>query len=275
MFPFCACTLYQSLELVKFVEKHYNGKITQTLFDKLDQHKPVNGNSQSRKEDILAFMKEVNPNLQIRGMNKTKPVTNKSNNNNIVTPTPVSVIAQQPALSVSNHGHMRPQASLELSTGSTHAHVLSPTPVTVVSPVQVALSPVVISKPQPVQPRVMILKPLTHSAQSTLVSNNSNVNTKDSNIHHNINSSTSCNSSGQLALPHGWEVKRDQHGLFFVDHIHRKTTRDDPRPLPKGWRMGKDTNGRKFYICDELSFSYCRCCCIVFCPFFLPFFILY
>jgi len=40
-------------------------------------------------------------------------------------------------------------------------------------------------------------------------------------------------------LPAGWDVKKDLRSgrLYFVSHLTKTTTWDDPRPLPAGWEM--------------------------------------
>ena len=58
------------------------------------------------------------------------------------------------------------------------------------------------------------------------------------------------NNYGRNELPSGWEAKRHSDGrVFFINHFEKRTTWDDPRPLPHGWRKG-ETNGRVFYISD-------------------------
>jgi hypothetical protein len=54
-----------------------------------------------------------------------------------------------------------------------------------------------------------------------------------------------------LSLPHslclffiraqGWEARQDRTGrLYFVDHVRKCTSWEDPRPLPPGWECKAD-----------------------------------
>jgi len=53
-------------------------------------------------------------------------------------------------------------------------------------------------------------------------------------------------------LPPGWEARQDRTGrLYFVDHNHRTTSWDDPRPLPPGWECKIDEKTRRPYYVDH------------------------
>src|SRR5690606_3481906 len=57
-------------------------------------------------------------------------------------------------------------------------------------------------------------------------------------------------------LPVGWEMKRDrQNREYFVEHIKRITTYDDPRvkqylllPFPNGWEARMDQRGLQYFV---------------------------
>jgi uncharacterized protein YbdZ (MbtH family) len=52
-------------------------------------------------------------------------------------------------------------------------------------------------------------------------------------------------------LPQGWEARQDRTGrLYFVDHINKSTSWEDPRPLPAGWEMKVDEKQkRRYFVC--------------------------
>ncbi|KAL8604017.1 hypothetical protein ACOMHN_039061 [Nucella lapillus] len=50
-------------------------------------------------------------------------------------------------------------------------------------------------------------------------------------------------------LPQGWEMRKDSQGrTYFVDHNTRTTTWERPQPLPPGWERRVDQRGRVYYV---------------------------
>lgn len=50
-------------------------------------------------------------------------------------------------------------------------------------------------------------------------------------------------------LPAGWEMRTDPQGrAYYVDHNTRTTTWERPQPLPPGWERRVDTRGRVYYV---------------------------
>lgn len=50
-------------------------------------------------------------------------------------------------------------------------------------------------------------------------------------------------------LPPGWEMRTDQQGRpYYVDHNTRVTTWERPQPLPRGWERRTDNRGRVYYV---------------------------
>jgi hypothetical protein len=54
-------------------------------------------------------------------------------------------------------------------------------------------------------------------------------------------------------LPAGWDAKRDERSgrIYFVNHLTKSTTWEDPRPLPQGWATGVDPNTNMRYFTDH------------------------
>jgi E3 ubiquitin-protein ligase NEDD4 len=49
-------------------------------------------------------------------------------------------------------------------------------------------------------------------------------------------------------LPTGWSTRADEDGrIYYVDHIGRTTTWNDPR-LPSGWTMDLNPTGRVYFF---------------------------
>jgi len=54
-----------------------------------------------------------------------------------------------------------------------------------------------------------------------------------------------------IALPEGWEARRDKKSgrIYFLNHVTKTTTWDDPRPLPYGWETKVDPrSGKKYFV---------------------------
>lgn len=50
-------------------------------------------------------------------------------------------------------------------------------------------------------------------------------------------------------LPAGWEMRKDAQGrMYYVDHNTRTTTWERPQPLPLGWERRVDQRGRVYYV---------------------------
>ncbi|KAK7114006.1 E3 ubiquitin-protein ligase Su(dx)-like isoform X2 [Littorina saxatilis] len=50
-------------------------------------------------------------------------------------------------------------------------------------------------------------------------------------------------------LPPGWELRKDNQGRsYYVDHNTRTTTWERPQPLPPGWERRVDPRGRVYYV---------------------------
>jgi len=65
-------------------------------------------------------------------------------------------------------------------------------------------------------------------------------------------SSSSSPSSSSSSLPSGWEARQDRSGrLYFVNHNHKTTQWEDPRPLPLGWEMKHDERLKRNYFVDH------------------------
>lgn len=55
--------------------------------------------------------------------------------------------------------------------------------------------------------------------------------------------------NSQQPLPPGWEMRKDQNGkMYYIDHNTRTTTWERPVPLPSGWERRADPRGRIYYV---------------------------
>jgi hypothetical protein len=62
-------------------------------------------------------------------------------------------------------------------------------------------------------------------------------------------------SSTAIVMPPGWSYKKDQktNRYYFIDHVNKKTSWDDPRPFPTGWEVRTDAKTNKKYYINHSS----------------------